>query len=72
VWFRRIVPRCHNAPAPVRPVSDHDENIVLLLCRTFQIVFTSLMLSTLFFRTTRHPTSIDEADYYAGRISSSI
>ena len=35
-------------------------------CRTFQIVVTSLMLSTLFFRTTRHPTSIDEADYYAG------
>lgn len=39
---------------------------MFISCRTFQIIITSLMLSTLFFRTTRHPNSIDEANFYAG------
>ncbi len=34
--------------------------------RFFQVILNALMTSTLFFRTTRHPNSINEANYYLG------
>lgn len=41
-------------------------NSFIYVFRFFQVILNALMTSTLFFRTTRHPNSLKEANYYMG------